>query len=262
MALTQADRKSLIAAVDRSPELHLAGIAYIGFNFCELVRKAPAGTGNKLYVTFQVKQREGGSAADSAPPAASKLKAELLQMGLSCGSTALLAIGTIFFAAAAAPTAGATGAAGYVTGAAAAASAIQCVVSGYRVYNEYTGQAKENDSMEEHAAYKPIMLGLDAIQLVGGGIAFKTATRTMSAIARSGVSITKTARLEAASRPMRKAITSALGNPNGVMRLQSINLTARLRSEIMSSLGVALDLSGSATGGVLNEVIIWISETK
>jgi hypothetical protein len=263
VALTQADRKSLMAAVDRSPRLHLAGIAYIGPNFCELVRKAPAGMGTKLYVTFQVQPREASSAPDASPPPASKLNAELLQMGLSCTSVALWAIGTIFFAAAAAPTMGATGVAGYVSGAATAASAIQCVASGYRVYNDYTGNTKDNEKMDALPGYEPIMLGLDAMQLAGAGIAFKAATSTFSAIARSGVTLTKTtARLESASRPMRKAITAALGNPNGAIRLQSIALTARLRSDIMSSLGVGLDLSGSATGGVLNELIVWLSETK
>jgi hypothetical protein len=263
MGLTQTDRAKLISAVDRTSALKGAAIAFVGPGSCELVRKAAVGVGSKLVVTFEVHKPENPHPRQTSPERKSRLSSELLQMGLSCGSTALWAVGTIFFAASAAPTGGAAGVASYATGVATVASGLQCMASGYRVYNEVSGNFEQNAELDRSWAYQGTILSLDAVQVAAGvGVTLPLARRTAATFARSGTSLTQLAQGEKLSRPMRRAITTALGNPENAKHIQALALTARARQEFLNILGTGLDLSGSATGGVVNELVVWISESN
>ncbi|ONG59049.1 hypothetical protein BKE38_01020 [Pseudoroseomonas deserti] len=251
------DRAQLVQAVDRHPELRGAAVVFCQAGGCEQLRAA-AVYGPKRIVVFELNPAPPSPVPTAVPPARkSKLGWELFQMGLNCGGTALAAVGTIFFSAAAAPTGGVAGVAAVASGAATVAGAAQCAASGYRVYNEVTDQGATNDNLDASPAYQNTMLALDVVGLAGAGAATRGASRFAGTLAKAGASRGGVIAGQTLSRPMRKAITAGLG---GSGRYTSIALSARARQELLAVIGAGLSLTGSATGGASRELVVYVAE--
>ncbi|MDQ1078538.1 hypothetical protein [Pseudoroseomonas cervicalis] len=259
MMLSPQDRNQLVMAVDRTNALRGSAIVFCRAGQCEKLREAPP-WGPRTVVVFEATGAPPNPAPQSVPPARkSKLGWELFQLGLNCGGTALAAVGTIFFSAAAAPTGGVAGVAAVATGAATAAGAVQCAASGYRVYNELTDQGATNDKLDANPVYTNSMLALDVVGLAGVGGATRGTARFVGSLSKAGASSRAVLAGQSLSRPMRKAVTANLG---GTGRFTSAALTARAREELLSSIGSGLNLTSSATGGTINEMVVYVAEKQ
>lgn len=257
MPLSPDEQFNLILAVDRIEELAGSGIAFIGYGACEIVRKAPPGQ-DATFVIFQVNRPSNPGRTLPLPQHRNRIRNELVDLGFNCGGTALWAIGTLVFGAAAASTGGTSGIAAYAANAATMASLAQCSISAYRVYNEATDQAERNDAMDQSFVYQRVAKpGLDVVGLAGASVALRQALRYSGTLTRNGASLGSVLRGDAIARPMRRRITQGLGI-QGTRRLSSSTLTARTRLELLETLGAGLDLSGSAIGGLGHEVIVYI----
>jgi hypothetical protein len=264
------DFDAFLKATDRNPETKGMRVIYSDGSEIVIVREGPPVCGPDLKAII-IKPDMGsptlhtGSAAEARE---SQIYSNLLDVGLSCASAA---IGWVVVAGsgAAAPVTG--GASTFITVlgyAAAAASTAQCGNSVVRVYNEVSSP-ESNDKLDKEEWYTSTLKVLDAISLVSAGTATVSALR-MAKVLRTATGKSTAQVLKGLSRQERRRITEEtirLANPGisnsaikqfvnaGVYprRFTSVQISNAVRHTLKEAAGAALDVSGSAKGGLLHD---------
>jgi len=148
----------------------------------------------------------------------------------------------------------------------AAAATGQCVVSVARVVNVERGRADVNRSWDANRWYVRTMLAADVVGLVGAGGALKELKATNAVLRQAGYSFSRASQGETISRPMRKALTSAL-DLQGARRVPGIVINKVVRQRLMDGVAGVIGLFASSYSGALGElgsgfwdVVVWITE--
>ena len=130
----------------------------------------------------------------------------------------------------------------------AAAATGQCVVSVARVVNVERGRADVNRSWDANRWYVRTMLAADVVGLVGAGGALKELKATNAVLRQAGYSFSRASQGETISRPMRKALTSAL-DLQGARRVPGIVINKVVRQRLMDGVAGVIGLFASSYSG-------------
>jgi hypothetical protein len=112
-------------------------------------------------------------------PRESQLVFEAFGMGFACGSAILGWLVAVSGTAAIPFTAGVSSVVAVVGYTSATASFVQCMVGGYRVYNELTDPSN-NQALDSDPWYQHATAALDAVAVVGAGTSFLTTVKLVS----------------------------------------------------------------------------------
>ncbi len=113
----------------------------------------------------------------------------------------------------------------------AAASTGQCVVSVARVVNVQRGREDVNRSWDANRWYVRTMLAADVVGLVGAGGALKEVKATNAVLREAGYSFSRARQGATISRPMRRALTTAL-DLQGSSRVSGVVINRVVRQKI------------------------------
>ena len=180
------DLRRLFAAIDADPAIAGAGVVYLDSNLWPVTLREFQPICRVLPKRVILREMPASMArADFVrrlehEPRESQLVFEALGMGLACGSAVLGWIVAVSGTAAIPFSAGASSVIAAVGYTSAAASFVQCVVGGYRVYNELT-EPSNNQSLDSEPWYQHTTAALDAVALVGAGTSFLTTLRMVKA---------------------------------------------------------------------------------
>lgn len=203
-----------------------------------------------------------------------RFNAELLNLGLSCGGALLGWAVTLTSAGAAPVTGGWSLIVTKISGAASLAGSAQCVMSGVRMYNEYT-DPQANVEMDDETWYKWFSGITDGLSLAGGVV---TGTQTLRMISVLKNSTRKGALdvLKGLSRQERKRLTEELFRvnnpgisdqeikvlmsrkilPNGLKgtRFSNSEIRSGVRKQLFDSVNAVMGVGGSSTSGLISQV--------
>lgn len=215
----------LFAAIDADPQIVGAGVVYIDADYnivtlrefkpiCSIRPKRVILREIKKYQTpDQYTEQLQTSARESTA-----IK-EAVNTGLACTSAVLGWIVVLSGSIAAPFTAGTSLVLTYVSGAAAAAGTVQCIVGGIRTVRE-TIEPGANDDMDNNEWYQAASMVLDGVSLLGVGASGLTTVKYLQLYkAKTGRSWYELGRT--LSRQQRKALTQEL------LSLKHPSLTAR-----------------------------------
>jgi hypothetical protein len=287
--LTSQQSVQFLSCVDRIPQFRSLGVGYIGNGLCQVLREPKMPPGLRTWIIFKdadlgnASLASGGNEPAAVAPSAgkmpaqrdSKLAAELLGMGLSCGTAVLAGIATAGSAAAAPVTAGTSTAITVLLWSGSVASAAQCGVSTGRVLNEIFDPTA-NDLLDSESWYQAASNTLDAISVAGGtaslGQAAKAAIRLSRTTGRPLAQI-----LRGMTRAERKRLAQDLARYAGQAptRRQFIRLARQgklpkvirqdaidraVLEQMLSSIEAGISLIGSGTSGTLRSLLVYFVE--
>lgn len=206
----------------------------------------------------------------------SRLLAESVGALLSCSAAVLGWIVVVSGTAAAPITGGASTAMTVLTWSAATASSVQCAAGVGRSASEVFWEGQHTDWLESQEWYTEVMRALDVISLAGvagaGLSSFKAYKAVRSVSSRSLLEI-----LKGMTRAERKRLTKEIirvnhpGISNSVLK-QMINsgvspktfphetINAALMLHVKDAVGASFSFTGSATSGVISEMVIGVYE--
>ncbi len=128
-----------------------------------------------------------------------------------------------------------------------------------RVYNSTVGNSKDNDALDQSISSPVVNYTLDAIGIGSAVFSGVSAVRFATA-ARDAGAIGTLARGSNLSRPMRAAMSTAIGDAGGVRRLRTAALSARARYEMLGPLSGGLSLTSSTIGGIGNRLVVYLAK--
>jgi hypothetical protein len=271
--------RQLLQVIDRVPETRGMGAVLIDFGRMQRLRKPPPGSATVVFerrmkpVVVPPMLARTGAAGPRQAQAPQRQRTtntspatEWINLGLNCGGAALAWIGVAGLASLAPATGGLSGWGAAMLYGGAAASTGQCVVSVARVANVQRGRADVNESWDANRWYVRTMLAADVVGLVGAGGALKELKATNAVLRQGGFSLTRSTRGEAISRPMRRALTTALELQGG-SRVPGVVINRVVRQRLMDGVGGVIGLFASSYSGALGEagsgfwdVVVWITE--
>ncbi len=168
--LSGFQKSKILASVGQHAELRPAGVLYIGPALTEVLRQPVMPKGLQTWVVVQDAVTTGQAVqppAPSSPEQPGKLRNELINAGISCGTTVLAGVATIGSAAAAPVTAGTSTVVTVLSYAALVGGAAQCGMAAGRVYNEIY-QPRNNEVLDSLKWYQVTNNILDVIGLLDG----------------------------------------------------------------------------------------------
>ena len=179
------DLRRLFAVIDADPAIAGAGVVYLDAQLWPLTLREFQPICSVLPKRVILREMPRSMARLDFvrrlehEPVESQLVFEALGMGLACGS-AILGWLVAVSGTAAIPFTGGIGSVVAVVGyTSATASFAQCIVGGYRVYNELTDPSK-NQLLDSDPWYQHAAAALDAVSLVGAGTSFLTTVKLVS----------------------------------------------------------------------------------
>jgi hypothetical protein len=192
---------------------------------------------------------------------------ELLSTGLSCGA-AILSWVVVGGSSAAIPVSGGTSTAITVLAyGAATASSLQCVNSGYRLFNETDyGDKTANAWLDSQDWYSRTTTALDVISVAGGVAAAGATLKMVLNLRKAGTPVKEV--LNGLGRQQRKRLTEEIiraNNPgisNRVLkalvaagkypkRYSKLAISSSVGLQLKDAIGATLSFTGSATSGVV-----------
>lgn len=271
--------RHLLKVVDQVPETRGLGAVLIDFGRMQRLRPPPPGSATVVFerrtkpmsVPSMLVQPGTTTAQRAQAPqrprtADTSPATEWINLGLNCGGAALAWIGVAGLSALAPATGGLSGFGAAIVYGGAAASTGQCVVSVARVVNVQRDRADINRSWDANRWYVRTMLAADVVGLVGAGGALKELKATNAVLRQAGYSFSRASQGEAISRPMRRALTSALELEGG-RRVAGAVINRVVRQRLMDGVGGVVGLFASSYSGALGEVgsgfwdvVVWITE--
>jgi hypothetical protein len=181
---------------------------------------------------------------------------EWLGLGLNCGGAVLAWVGVVTTGALTPITGGLSAFASLALWTGAVSSTMQCAVSTYRVGNLLRDRDDINASLDNNSNYTMVMSGLDGIGLVTAAGAFVEAVRVNSKLTKVGSGLSK-GTSQNFSRRQRLHITTELGL-KGVRRAPAEVINKIIKKQIMDTIGAAVGIAGSASSGIIKDVVIWV----
>ncbi|RMB53947.1 hypothetical protein C8J44_1559 [Sphingomonas sp. PP-CE-3A-406] len=271
--------RHLLQVVDRVPETRGLGVVLIDFGRMQRLRAPSPGTATVVFerrmkpVVVPPMLAKPGTAAPRQAQAPQRQRTtetspatEWINLGLNCGGAALAWIGVAGLTSLAPATGGLSGWGAAILYGGAAASTGQCVVSVARVANVQRGRTDVNQNWDANRWYVRTMLAADVVGLVGAGGALKELKATNAVLREGGFSFIRSTRGETISRPMRRALTTALELQGG-RRVPGVVINHVVRQRLMDGVGGVIGLFASSYSGALGEtgsgfwdVVVWITE--
>ena len=271
--LTEQQSRRILAELDRVPPTQSLGVAFEGRGQCRVLRNPAMPPGLRTWIVLKESDDGFASSARSQEiiPRESHIGRELANMGLSCGSAVLAGFAVAGGVGAAPVTAGASTAISVLTWSATVASGLQCLNSGWRVFNEVFNPSI-NDGLDSEKWYTVTSDVLDAISVAGGiaglGQAAQAAIRLSRTSGRPLMEI-----LKGMNRAERKRLAQDLARYAGDAqtrsqfiqlaregRVPSVFTRAQVEKAIISktldSIGNGMSLTGSAAFGVVRKVSV------
>jgi hypothetical protein len=194
----------------------------------------------------------------------SKLPDELLSLGLNATGAVCAWVGAFAFSTAAPISGGTSVPLAYVSAAAAGAGTVQTFASGYRVYNELSGNSAANEAQDNDACYMWTMRSCDILQLVSAGAGIKTAATTVNTLQKARVPL-KTAVSGVVNNNQIKKIAIAAGlgqSKTAKAAVSGVKTAAAVKQQLLGAFSSALSGVSSITGGVIKEIAIGVCGDK
>lgn len=263
-SLPWRSRHALLRQIDRVGEFRSAGVCLVGPGLNRLLRRSQ----NGLHVVVELR-----TAPAPRPRQTENLWGEVLEMGVSCGATVILAKTGVFTAAAVPATWGLTAPAAELAIVGAYATGAQCIVSVTRVATAVF-QPGTLEQIDKDVLYRIARPVLDWLSLGSGVISLGQAFRTAMSLVRAG-----SGSLRQLSKPMSRAARRRLGKraaeaervreriPRKEYRRQlrtgeipravrQHEITSRLQHARWDSAAAGFSMVGSAHHGVIREVVV------
>ena len=278
----QLDIEKIYRSLDQDPHTTGAGVIFIDANMTIVILREfdPVCRKDPIYVVLRELPTQATPtefiANIKSNPRESRAVSELINTSLSCGS-AILGWVVVFGSTAAIPISGGTSTPiVYLSGAAASASTLQCLNSGFRLYKERSGETAYIDNIDNQEWYQRTMLSLDLISL-GGAAAAGATTIKMVKILQAQTRKTLPEILKGLDRVERKRLTreiNRLNNPGAstasikamersgalAKRYDNSTLLQSITLQLKDSIGATLTFTGSAASGSIRAVAIAIYE--
>lgn len=271
--------KHLIRVVDQIPETRGLGVVLIDFGRMKRLRVPPSGSATVVFerrlkpmvAPAMISHSETAAPTQARAPqpkrtAGTSPATEWINLGLNCGGAALAWIGVAGLSSLAPVTGGLSGFGAALLYGGAAASTGQCVVSVARVVNVQRGREDVNRSWDANRWYVRTMLAADVVGLVGAGGALKEVKATNAVLREAGYSFSRARQGSTISRPMRRALTTAL-DLQGSSRVSGVVINRVVRQKLMDGVGGVIGMFASGYSGALGEVgsgfwdlVVWITE--
>ncbi|MEN4945239.1 NAD synthetase [Pseudomonas proteolytica] len=276
------DLPKLYRTIDANPAIVGAGVVHIGSDYrvtvlrefvplCSLTPKRVI----LREVAGTMKTADEYAQLAASSPRESQLWREASGMGLSCAGAVIGVVVAKLGIAAAPFSAGASLALTSIAYTGTAASGAQCLNGVWRTRNELNNPAK-NDHYDSLSWYQTMTVALDGISLVGAGTSMFSSVKTVMAI-KSSTGREMLDILRPMSRQERAKLTNEvlkLKNPRHsreIIRLQQLagklpkrysnpQLHLDLLTQITDQVGATLAVTGSATSGNINHLVIGLYE--
>ncbi len=268
------NKEKLISTIDKVPKLAGAKIVFFdGIRFHELRPHAPVCQASKLTVVVKPVAKTDqvvGQNSEITKQDKDRFYSELVSAGLSCGA-AVLSWFVVVGSSVAIPVSGGTSTAiTLLSYGAATASSLQCMNSGYRLYNETDfGDASRNEWLDSQDWYQSTLTVLDVVSVAGGiasaGATIKTVINLQRSTGKGALEV-----LKGLTRQERKKLTEELiraqnpGISNKTLkmmvnagkypkRFSNFEVSSAIRYQLKDAIGASLSFAGSATGGVIRD---------
>lgn len=260
--------------VDVIPELRGAGVAYVGDRASIVMRPSVHTSGLQTFVILaEADARDGvpSSGGTNPPPS---LTAELIGLGLNCGS-AVLAWSVVVGSGAAVPiTGGASAAVTVLSWGATAASTAQCFNSVVRSVDVAVNDGEWTTQLDSEDWYNWAGRVLDGASLVGAGLSATATLRAIRAVRASSGRAWKEV-LQGLNRAERKRLTkeiirmqnASMSNAQLKALIRSGTFPARFAAsqiqsalfrQLRDSISATLSFVGSATSGNVKALYVSI----
>ncbi|VAW54459.1 hypothetical protein MNBD_GAMMA07-162 [hydrothermal vent metagenome] len=267
-------RRHLIDRITKLPGFGNCRIVYIGNGPAVVIRDFPATfTGKDITIAIrpvtgrkQVNDEIHPMFSDSQKD--ERFYNELVDLGFNCGA-AFITGAVALFGVGAAPISGGTSLMlTAASGSASAATALQCINSGYRLFNESSGNIHRNIRLDSQDWYRQTNSALDFMSLLGVAVVGKGILKTVQISHKAGTSIPNI--LKGLNSESRMKLTIAiLKAQNPTLSLQKIhllllakqlpkrynalNFNHTLRTQLADAVSASLSAAGSARSGLLNK---------
>ncbi|WP_434572734.1 NAD synthetase [Pseudomonas sp. Z3-6] len=278
---SQINLPRLFASIDADPSIVGAGVVYIDaeFNVVTLREFKPICSIKPKRIILREAQKYIAPAQFAQQvqdnPRESRLVGEAINTSLSCAGAVIGWVVVLSGSVAIPFSAGASTAIAVLGYTAAAASTAQCFASGYRMRNEISNPAL-NDQLDSEAWYQNTMIVLDAAALVGVGASSLTTLKLVRLNkAATGKSVREV--LRGLNRQERAKLTKEL------LSIQDPRLTSKLLklkqlsgelpkrftptqirhatvTQIRDALGAAIGFTGSAISGNVRTIAVGLYE--
>jgi len=270
-------RQHLIDRITKLPGFGNCRIVYIGHDTTLVIRDFPASFTGKD-ITVAIRPITGGNkqANEEINPLFSNSQKderfynELVDLGFNCGAAFITGLVALFGVTAAPISGGTSLMLTAVSGTASVATGLQCINSGYRLFNE-TGvinNPQHNSWLDSQDWYRQAGYALDGLSLLGSAGVGKGLLQTVQISRKAGTSIAQI--LKGLNNKKRLNLTIAiLKAQNPTLRMPQIHalILARklpknysalafnytLRTQLVNTVGASLSVAGSARSGLLNK---------
>lgn len=269
----------LTVEIDKVPEFKGAGVCYIDRDdhvyklreFESIARAKP------VYIvlrqppdSLKINDFEAYIRQNNVSPRETKLATELKGLGYNCSGMALGWIGAATTGVGSLVTFGFSSVVFVISISAAVAGTVQCVNSGFRVYDQAFSDGKINEKLDTEEWYANTMKALEAVSLLSAAVGVKGILKILKTdILTYGPAYVRN-KLKELTLKSKKELTVQLANINNSMldNLYFLNLSkgpfsniVRTRtiynkavtSHLIDAIGSAIAVKGSIdTGGILN----------
>ncbi|NWF06480.1 NAD synthetase [Pseudomonas salomonii] len=275
------DLRKLFAAIDADPAIVGAGVVYLDAQWRAMVlrefqpicsvapkkvilREAPSYIGRVEFARRLANE-----------PRESQVAFEAVNTGLACTSAVISWLVMAGGSALSPFTFGATGVVAVIGYTSAVASSLQCWISGRRTRNEMNDPAL-NDAMDNEPWYQSVVVGLDAVSLLGAGTSAMSTIRFVNMLKKATGKTTQQV-LEGLSRQERAKLTRELlsinhpGITRKMIKLKQIAgempkryTSAEIRNgtllQMLDALGAASAVAGSVRSGNIRIIAVGLYE--
>lgn len=277
--LSQSEASRMVAAIGRIRQLRGVGIGFVGRGMSQVLRQPATPSGFQTWIILRERELPTPSSGPPAPltQAESQIGSELLNMGLSCGAMVAAGAASATGVAAAPVTGGASLAITVLVWAGAVATAAQCGIATGRVINELL-DPRANDILDSEPWVQRSSQILDAISLAGGVASLGQAAQAAIRLGRtSGRPLRQI--LQGMNRAERRRLAQDIARytNQATTRRQFIRMARQgripsiftrqqvgraVQEQLLSAISSALGITGSASSGVVREVVVHVVEDR
>jgi hypothetical protein len=275
--LSQQEISQLLTEIGRVQELRGVGVGFEGRGMCQVLRYPDMPPGLQTWIIMREREVPAPSSGPPAPPTPeeSRLGPELLNMGLSCGAAVMTGAAAATGGAAAPVTGGASLAVTALVWFGAAATAAQCGIATGRVLNELI-DPQANDILDSEEWVQRSSQILDAISIAGGVASLGQAGQAAVRLSRaSGRPLRYTIGQMGRAERHRLAQDIARYTGQAQTRRQFFRLARQgrvpkifrchevdraVREQLLNAISAGLSGAGSATSGIIRQVVVHVVE--
>lgn len=270
---TEFNVEKFLAEIDKNPDMKGMRVVYVGSSGTRVLREGPpyCADGMQAVILRDATEQTALQVPAAAQARDSKILAEVLGAGLSCGAAVLGWFVVLGSAGAAPVTGGGSTFITYLAIGATGASSVQCVNGLGRVATEVYAPERL-DVLDSEEWYQNTSIALDVLSLAGA-VTAAAATVRLAMTLRATTGKSMTAVLKGLNRQQRKKLAEELirsqnpGISNSTLKLMvskgiypkrfpSGAVPLAVRQQLLDAAGAAMSFVGSATSGVVRQGIV------